>query len=74
MATEQQLPEIEEYKYGFREKDVSVFRTKRGLTEDIVREISKKKNEPEWMLNYRLKGLAHFYKRPMPQWLSLIHI
>ncbi|GAY78488.1 iron-sulfur cluster assembly protein SufB [Sporolactobacillus inulinus] len=69
MATEQQqLPDIEEYKYGFREKDVSVFRTKRGLTEDIVREISKKKNEPEWMLNYRLKGLHHFYKRPMPQW------
>ncbi|GGL53270.1 Fe-S cluster assembly protein SufB [Sporolactobacillus putidus] len=68
MATQQQLPEIDEYKYGFREKDVSVFRTKRGLTEDIVREISKKKNEPQWMLDYRLKGLRHFYKRPMPQW------
>ncbi|CAM3029056.1 Fe-S cluster assembly protein SufB [Sporolactobacillus spathodeae] len=68
MATEQHLPEIDEYKYGFREKDVSVFRTKRGLTEEIVREISKKKNEPEWMLDYRLKGLEHFYKRPMPLW------
>lgn len=68
MATQQQLPEIDEYKYGFREKDVSVFRTKRGLTEDVVREISKKKNEPQWMLEYRLKGLRHFYKRPMPQW------
>lgn len=68
MATEQHIPEIDDYKYGFREKDVSVFRTKRGLTEDIVREISKKKNEPQWMLDYRLKGLEHFYKRPMPQW------
>jgi FeS assembly protein SufB len=68
MATEQKVPEIDEYKYGFREKDVSVFRTKRGLSEDIVREISKKKNEPEWMLEYRLKGLRHFFKRPMPQW------
>lgn len=64
----QQLPELDEYKYGFSERDVSVFRTKRGLTEDIVREISRKKNEPEWMLNYRLKGLDHFYKRPMPTW------
>ncbi|MDD9147398.1 MULTISPECIES: Fe-S cluster assembly protein SufB [unclassified Sporolactobacillus] len=68
MATQQQVPEIDEYKYGFREKDVSVFRTKRGLTEEIVKEISRKKHEPQWMLDYRLKGLHHFYKRPMPQW------
>ncbi|SOC41118.1 Fe-S cluster assembly protein SufB [Ureibacillus acetophenoni] len=63
-----QMPEIGDYKYGFHDKDVSVFRSKRGLTEDIVREISTMKNEPEWMLNYRLKALEIFYSKPMPQW------
>lgn len=61
-------PEIGDYKYGFRDKDVSVFRTERGLTRKVVEEISKIKNEPEWMLEFRLKALEHFYKRPMPQW------
>lgn len=62
------MPEIGDYKYGFHDKDVSVFRSKRGLTEDIVREISKIKEEPEWMLNSRLKALKLFYSMPMPQW------
>ena len=62
------MPEIGDYKYGFHDKDVSVFRSKRGLTDEIVREISKMKNEPEWMLNYRLKALEIFYSKPMPQW------
>ncbi|WP_033827950.1 Fe-S cluster assembly protein SufB [Bacillus andreraoultii] len=61
-------PDIGDYKYGFRDKDVSVFRTERGLTPKIVEEISKMKNEPQWMLDFRLKALEHFYKRPMPQW------
>ena len=63
-----QMPDIGDYKYGFRDKDVSVFRSKRGLTEEIVREISKMKNEPEWMLESRLKALEIFYSKPMPQW------
>ncbi|ALS79219.1 MULTISPECIES: Fe-S cluster assembly protein SufB [Planococcus] len=62
------MPEIGDYKYGFHDKDVSVFRSKRGLTEDIVREISKIKDEPEWMLKSRLKALKLFYSMPMPQW------
>ena len=62
------VPEFSEYKYGFHDKDVSVFRTEKGLDEQIVRQISEMKNEPEWMLDYRLKALEHFYKRPMPQW------
>lgn len=61
-------PDIGDYKYGFRDKDVSVFRTERGLTPKIVEEISKMKDEPQWMLDFRLKALEHFYKRPMPQW------
>ncbi|MFG6119577.1 MULTISPECIES: Fe-S cluster assembly protein SufB [Thalassobacillus] len=61
-------PEIEDYKYGFHEKDVSIFRTQRGLTKEVVEEISRYKEEPEWMLDFRLKSLEHFYKMPMPQW------
>ncbi|MBM7551255.1 Fe-S cluster assembly protein SufB [Thalassobacillus pellis] len=61
-------PEIEDYKYGFHEKDISIFRTQRGLTKEIVEEISRYKDEPEWMLEFRLKSLEHFYKMPMPQW------
>ncbi|MYL33725.1 Fe-S cluster assembly protein SufB [Pontibacillus yanchengensis] len=61
-------PEVGEYQYGFHDKDVSIFRTQRGLTEDIVREISNQKDEPEWMLDFRLKALKQFYKMPMPQW------
>lgn len=62
------MPEIEEYKYGFRDKDVSIFRSERGLTREIVEEISRMKNEPKWMLDFRLKSLDQFYKMPMPQW------
>ncbi|MEI3605495.1 Fe-S cluster assembly protein SufB [Pseudogracilibacillus sp. SE30717A] len=62
------MPDVGEYKYGFHDRDVSVFRTERGLTKNIVEEISRMKNEPEWMLEERLKALDIFYKKPMPQW------
>ncbi|MFC7370897.1 Fe-S cluster assembly protein SufB [Fictibacillus iocasae] len=62
------MPDIGEYKYGFRDKDVSIFRSKRGLTKEIVEEISRMKSEPQWMLDFRLKSLEQFYKMPMPQW------
>lgn len=61
-------PQVDEYKYGFHDKDVSVFRTERGLTRKVVEEISRMKNEPEWMLEERLKALDIFYSKPMPQW------
>ena len=47
----------EDYKYGFKDEDVSVLKTEKGLNEEIVRKISKYKNEPEWMLEFRLKAL-----------------
>lgn len=62
------MPEMEEYQYGFSDKDISIFRSKKGLTEEIVREISRMKEEPQWMLDFRLKALKQFYKMPMPQW------
>ncbi|ELK46984.1 Fe-S cluster assembly protein SufB [Halobacillus sp. ACCC02827] len=61
-------PEVGEYQYGFHEKDVSIFRTQKGLTKEVVKQISDYKQEPEWMLDFRLKSLEQFYKMPMPQW------
>lgn len=61
-------PEVGDYKYGFHDEDVSIFRSGRGLTEDIVRKISEMKDEPQWMLDFRLKSLKQFYKMPMPMW------
>jgi Fe-S cluster assembly protein SufB len=60
------LEKENEYKYGFIDKDVSIFKTNKGLNEDVIKEISKHKNEPEWMLEYRLKAYKEFIKRPMP--------
>ena len=57
-----------DYKYGFHDTEEPVFKSARGLTEDIVRAISARKNEPEWMLEFRLKALKHFHERPMPEW------
>ena len=56
----------EDYKYGFKDKDVSILKTDIGLNEDIIRQISKLKNEPEWMLEYRLNSYKAFRKLPLP--------
>ncbi|MBP5574870.1 MAG: Fe-S cluster assembly protein SufB [Bacilli bacterium] len=56
----------EDYKYGFKDEDVSIVKTDIGLNEDIIRQISKLKNEPEWMLEYRLKSYRTFLKLPLP--------
>jgi Fe-S cluster assembly protein SufB len=57
-----------DYKYGFRDEEDYVFKSGRGLTREIVEKISKMKNEPEWMLKFRLKALDIFLKKPMPTW------
>ena len=46
---------LDNYKYGFSFPDKSVFKPEKGLSEDIVRAISGQKNEPDWMLEYRLR-------------------
>ena len=58
---------IDEYQYGFKDEDVSIHKTDKGLNEEIVREISRLKNEPEWMLEFRLKALKAFYAMPLPK-------
>src|SRR3990167_3134024 len=55
-------------KYGFAKKDVSFFRSKKGLDESVVREISSHKNEPEWMRQFRLKSLKIFESKKQPMW------
>ena len=58
----------EQDKYGFKDKDVSILKTPVGLNEDVVRAISKYKNEPEWMLEFRLKALKAFWAMPLPKY------
>ncbi|MGL5540855.1 MAG: Fe-S cluster assembly protein SufB [Erysipelotrichaceae bacterium] len=66
--TDKNIPNHEDYKYGFHDKDVSIYKTEKGLTREIVKEISTIKKEPEWMLDFRLKAFDHFVKTPMPSW------
>ncbi|WP_248961432.1 Fe-S cluster assembly protein SufB [Sphaerisporangium perillae] len=66
-------PELEglgNYKFGWADTDVAGATARRGLSEEVVRNISGLKNEPEWMLDLRLKGLRLFGKKPMPNWGS----
>ena len=63
-----QMPEMEDYKYGFRDEHKSIFQSGKGLTPEIVTEISRMKGEPEWMLDFRMKSLHQFYKMSMPEW------
>jgi Fe-S cluster assembly protein SufB len=55
-------------KYGFHDEADYAAEAKRGLTPEIVREISERKGEPTWMTEFRLKALEYFRARPMPQW------
>ena len=59
---------IGDYKYGFKTETKSVYDTGKGLTEKIVRDISKIKEEPEWMLEYRLQAYENFKTIPNPTW------
>jgi len=59
--------ELEEYKYGFT-TDIEMEIAPKGLNEDTVRLISEKKNEPEWLLEWRLKAFRHFLTMKMPAW------
>jgi len=56
------------YKYGFKDPEKFIFKTKKGLSEDTVRDISRIKNEPDWMLDFRLRAYQHFISRKMPTW------
>ncbi|MCH9719155.1 MAG: Fe-S cluster assembly protein SufB [Actinomycetia bacterium] len=63
-----QLEGLGNYEFGWSDSDSAGAVARRGLNEDVVRDISAKKNEPEWMLELRLKGLRLFEKQAMPTW------
>ncbi len=69
-TTHEELDQLGRYKFGWADSDVAGSSARRGLDEDVVRGISAKKNEPEWMLKLRLKALRLFEKKPMPHWGS----
>jgi len=57
-----------DYKYGFSDPDNYIFRSAKGLSREVVEQISAMKGEPDWMLEFRLRALEHFLQRPMPTW------
>ncbi len=62
------LDEMGDYKFGFSMPDSSVFRSQKGLNREVVEQISAMKGEPQWMLDFRLRALAHALSRPTPTW------
>ncbi len=60
--------DLDRYKYNFVTGGKPVFQARKGLNEQVVREISTHKEEPEWMLEFRLKALKIFNAKPMPTW------
>ncbi len=67
-TTEDQLAGLGKYEYGWADPDLAGANAQRGLNEADVRDISSKKNEADWMLELRLKGLRLFGRKPMPSW------
>ena len=68
MATKQVL-DIDYTKYNFHDTDENYeYKFPKGLTREVVEQISKIKNEPEWMLQFRLRSYEHYLKRPIPTW------
>ena len=55
-------------KYDFRTENEAVFKVEKGINADVVRQISEMKEEPQWMLDFRLEALEIFESKPMPEW------
>ena len=69
MSTVEKNVAIGEYQYGFHDPiDKYIFRGQKGLNRDVVAAISAIKNEPDWMLQFRLDSLETFFQKPMPTW------
>ncbi|KAA5831978.1 Fe-S cluster assembly protein SufB [Saccharopolyspora hirsuta] len=68
LSQDEILASVGSYEYGWADPDVAGASARRGLDEDVVRDISAKKDEPEWMLEARLKALRLFDRKPMPNW------
>jgi len=62
------LDGVGEYKWGFSDPETYVFKARKGLDEEIIKQISAIKGEPQWMLDFRLKAFSHYEQREMPTW------
>ena len=65
-----ELDSLGVYEFGWSDSDAAGTSARRGINEEVVRDISGKKSEPDWMLNLRLRGYEYFLKKPMPAWGS----
>lgn len=70
LTQEEAIESLGRYEYGWADSDAAGAVAQRGLSEAVVRDISAKKNEPEWMLQARLRAYRTFMKKPMPNWGS----
>src|SRR4028119_1482255 len=73
LAEQESLKDINaDYKerFGFHDAENYLYKAPKGLTKDTVLHLSAHKNEPQWMLDFRLKALEHFWSRPQPTWGS----
>ena len=70
LSQDEAIASLSRYGYGWVDSDEAGASAQRGLSEAVVRDISGKKNEPEWMLESRLRALRTFNKKPMPNWGS----
>ena len=69
ISQEEHLRELAKgYRFDWKDPSHAVFEPKRGLSPQVVEEISERKGEPDWMRQFRLKALRHFDARPMPWW------
>lgn len=74
VKSEQDLGFDQINKYDFRNEEKYIFKSRKGLDSDIVRQISEMKREPQWMLDFRLRSLELFNSKPMPKWGGAIDI
>jgi Fe-S cluster assembly protein SufB len=68
LTQEETLATLGRYAFGWADSDVAGASARRGLSADVVADISQMKNEPKWMLDFRLKALDLFERKPMPRW------
>lgn len=68
LTQEETLATLGRYDFGWADSDVAGASARRGLSSDVVADISRMKDEPKWMLDFRLKALGLFERKPMPRW------
>jgi len=67
-VTRSEIDINDDYKYGFSYPEKPVFKAEKGLSHELVEQISQMKEEPEWMREFRHEALDIFYSKPMPNW------